>query len=499
MKTRIITTLLLLIGLSQLLSAQDRAVERELERLRTSVQRTVSTLQVLPDFFSNDARSQIENKLIEIRESFENAERLVRENRPVQARIAIQVTYAKLREIEAVVRRHPVFRLKFQEYLDRKIQDAELAVGTQGGEEATYMLNNAKSFRQRAYSFAQRDQTYSALEYFRLATYFAEQAIRISKDDDGQRDIRYWTNYYQETEMLLQRAKGMLTGADDNNELESLMRKAERELTEVKQFTEDRNFTAAKKKLTAVNRALYRIIDMLENQPQSEDERMRMDVESIQFALSTAKEREGAERPAVKALLRRGNNLVRKIENHLASGRKRAAERQLFFANQLVVRLNKLLDNAGTADREALIKGQLAATKQDYNELLQRSVMTKPAADLLPLIERNLNVAAKTADEGANVQAAFHLRVANRLVLQANRMLLQGEQKKGSAASAESNLKRLYDLLRRLEATKGDNLKSRVSYENAEELYRIAKTELQEGNYTHSEQLVNMAITILTR
>jgi|GEM_PF-5838277 len=499
MKTRIVTTLLILIGLSQVLTAQDRSVERELERLRTSVQRTVSTLQVLPDFFSNDARTQIANKLVEVRDSFENAERLVRENRPVQARIAIQVTYGKLREIEAVVRRHPVFRLKFQERLDRKIQDAELAVGTQGGEEATYMLNNAKSFRQRAYSFAQRDRTYSALEYFRLATYFADQAIRLSRDDDGQRDVQYWTNYYQETEVLLQRAKGMLTGADGSSELESLMRKAERELTEVKQFTRDRNFTAAKKKLTAVNRALYRIIDMLENQPQSEDERMRMDVESIQFALSTAKEREGAERPAVKALLTRGNNLVRKIEAHLANGRQRAAKRQLFFANQLVVRLNKLLDNSSTNDREALIKGQLLATRQDYNELLQRSVMEKPVAELLPLVEQNLNAAEKTVDEGASVQAAFHLRVANRLVLQANRMLFQSGNEKGSPESAESNLKRLYDLLRRLEPTKDENLKSRASYKNAEELYRIAKSELQAENYASSEQLVNMAITILTR
>ncbi len=499
MKTRILTIFLLLISLSQIVFAQSRALERELERLRTSVQRTVSTLQVLPDFFSDDARTQIENKLLEIRDSFENAEQLVRENRSVQARIAIQVTYAKLREIEAVVRRHPVFRLKFQERLDRKIQDAELVVDTQGGEEATYMLNNAKSFRQRAYSFAQRDRTYSALEYFRLATYFADQAIRISRDDNGQGDMRYWTNYYRETEMLLQRAKGMLAGSDEGSELESLMRKAERELPEVKQFTEERNFTSAKKKLTAVNRALYRIIDMLENQPQSEDERMRTDVESIQFALSTAKDREGAERPAVKALLRRGNNLVRKIEGHLSSGRRRAAERQLFFANQLVVRLNKLLDNAGTADREALIKGQLAATRQGYNELVQRSVMTKPASDLITLIEQNLNAAEKTVDEGAYVQAAFHLRVANRLVLQANRMLLQSGAEKGNAENAESNLKRLYDLLRRLEATKEENLKSRVSFENAEELYRIAKSELQEGNYSHSEQLVNMAITILTR
>ncbi|MGH1365457.1 MAG: hypothetical protein ACRBF0_17980 [Calditrichia bacterium] len=499
MKTRLLIFSLLISSMFTLLNAQERTVERELERLRTSVQRTVSTLQVLPDFFTSDARSQIENKLMEIRESFENAEQFVRDNRRVQARIAIATTYAKLREIEAFIKRHPVFRLKFQELLDRRIQDAELAIGSQAAEEALYMLNNAKSFRRKAYSFAQQDRTYSALEYFRLATYFADQAIRISQDDNSQRDLRYWQNYYSETELLLQRAKNLLQNSNRKGELETLMRKAERELGDVKQFTEERNFNAAKQKLTAVNRALYRIIDMVESEPESEDERMRMDVESIKFALSAAKEHKAATRPVASALIQRGNNLVRKIENHLSNQRLRPAKRQLFFANQLIVKLNTLLAGQSANQNAERLSRQLVNTKQSYSELKLKIDSSQDENGLLQLIETNLTLAEEAITSELNLKAALHLKIANRLGLQLNRILIGRNLQDADAKIAQENLQRLYDLLKRLEASKDNTLETRVSFDNAEELYKMASNRFKTKKYAQTMQLTELAINILTR
>jgi len=277
------------------------------------------------------------------------------------------------------------------------------------------------------------------------------------------------------------------------------MRKAERELGDVKQFTEERNFTAAKQKLTAVNRALYRIIDMIESAPESEDERMRMDVESIKFALSAAKEHKAATRPVASALILRGNNLVRKIENHLSNQRLRPAKRQLFFANQLIVKLNALLAGQSENQNADRLSRQLETTKQNYNELKLKVDGSQDENGLLQLIGTNLVLAEEAISSELNLKAALHLKIANRLGLQLNRILIGRNQQSAGAKIAQENLQRLYDLLKRLEASKDNTLETRVSFDNAEELYKMASNRFQAKKYAQTMQLTELAINILTR
>lgn len=186
---------------------QNRNLNQNLITLKAIIERTYSMIQLLPQFPNNDVISEIQTKLQNARTAYEQAADFVRKRQNQNAVMAIAQAYGFLKQVEALMNQHPVFRIKYQEILDQQLQRAEELVNGQQDEEALYMLNRAKFFRRRAYDLFRQGKTYAAIEYYRLAIYFADQVPRVLGRRGGSSDREDWQKYYLDTEMLLERAR----------------------------------------------------------------------------------------------------------------------------------------------------------------------------------------------------------------------------------------------------------------------------------------------------
>ncbi|NIU02021.1 MAG: hypothetical protein GWN01_14265, partial [Nitrosopumilaceae archaeon] len=149
--------------------AQDIApIEQELNRLRIIIDRTAAFVEMLPN---SDFKQVIIGDLQKANEEYTKAVEFANNHRYGLARLHIRLAYEHLKKIENLVKSHPLFKIKFRERLDIRIQQAEEIVQNNQNPEALHMLNRAKFFRQKAYLAFRSDQSFNALEYYRLALF----------------------------------------------------------------------------------------------------------------------------------------------------------------------------------------------------------------------------------------------------------------------------------------------------------------------------------------
>ncbi|RMI15157.1 MAG: hypothetical protein D6681_04490, partial [Calditrichaeota bacterium] len=491
--------------LPTLLAAQehDRSrVEQELRHIKSLLDRTTALVNLLPDFANPEILIQIRQKLNEARHKFDQAVQLAREghyNTP-QFKVLIGQITGLLRQIEVLVQKHPVFRFKFQELLDRKIQRAEEAFRNAGGHnrEALFLLNRARFYRLRAFGLFREGRTYAAIEYYRLAIHFADQVIHLLHPTDGDRDIRRWEEAYTDTRLLLERARALVEEHPRDAQLRNLLQRAESELREVERLVEQGSLSAARQKLTLVQRALYRLIDLTERLPEREIDRLRADLESLQFSLQTVEEKlTSAGSPAAKKLYRRAADLVRVIEGHIQRGQIRPARRKMFYANQLILKLYRLIEGE-EASRPEILKRQLETAREDLEGLKRRPADWEGAQRFLEMIESNLDKAGEAINRQEWLQAAAHLRLANRLMVRYHRWLLKTELRTFSREQIATELQRLSQLLERLAEGPQADAEFRLRYQNATRLYELAQEAYQAGELEICRELTRLAIKLIT-
>ena len=314
----------------------DRKIEQELNKLKLVLNRTSAFVDFLPQ---SDIRLIVLTDLQNANEEFRKAVDLANNNQLYLARVHIHLAYQYLKKIESLIKDHPIFRIKYRERLDSKIQQAEEIVQTSQNSEALHMLNRAKFFRQKAYLSFRNDQSYNALEYYRLAIFFADKAIQVAKSETDNMS-RDWQDLLSETEMLIDRAN-QLVNELQNSQLQNMIVKANDEIQEIRRLYAAKRNNAANNKLLILHRSLYRIIDLAENIPQREGDRLSMDLETLKFTTQSLEtDIESINSPAVNQLYFRVSNLVNNIENHIREGELALARQKIFLANRLILNIN---------------------------------------------------------------------------------------------------------------------------------------------------------------
>lgn len=475
-------------------SAQgDRMIEQQLHRLRATIDRTEAFVNLLPE---SDLKQTIRLHLQNANEEYGKALEFANNDRPGLAKIHIIAAYQYLKLIEGLIKDHPILKLRFRERLDTKIQQAEDIVETNQNPDALQMLNRAKFFRQRAYLAFRGDQSFNALEYYRLATFFAEKAIQLTTTGSDQSNGS--RNLLAETEMLLERAT-QLSENSHNLQLRKMVEKSNLEIQEVKSlYSSDRNDKAADRKLAALRRSLYQIIDLAEDVPQRQDERARLDYETLQFTVrSLQPDIQELNSPVVDRLYLRVSNLAKRIEHHIEEGNLTLARQKILMANRLVLNIYRLVSSQPTNSSEEL-KGQMDRARQGYDELQNNTIDASFSPELLNVVKTNLDQAQEAYQGGNQLVAAYYLKMANRLILKLNRMRLV-ESFEPESKSVQSDLQRLEDLINKIDSNGTPEGEYAIRYENSKELYRIAQKAFSENNLKLCEELATMGINLITQ
>jgi len=490
----LIAFLIMCIGVRS--SAQsDRMIEQQLHRLKLTIERTTAFINVLPE-------SEVKQKMLlylqSANEEYGKAVDFANNDRPGLAKIHIVAAYQYLKMIESLMKDHPILKIKFRERLDSKIQQAEEIVQTKQNPEALHMLNRAKFFRQRAYSAFRGDQSYNALEYYRLALFFAEKAIQMTTvgSDHSVSDSQ---NLLSETEMLLERASQLVEDSQ-NPQLRNMVEKANREMQEVRRLhINNRSNKTLDRRLVALQRSLYRIIDLAENVPQREDERLRLDFETLQFVIqSLQSDIQNVDSPVADRIYLRISNLVNTIDGHIKDGNLALARQKILTANRLVLNIYRLISTQSVSSSDEL-KLQMDRAKQNYDGLQNTAADASFSPELLRVIKTNLDHAEKANGEGNHLAASFYLKMANRLVLKFNRMRLVESFGEFEAKPVEADLHRLEGLINRIDLKENADDDFAIRYENSKELYKIARKAFLENDLKVCQELTTMGINLITQ
>lgn len=490
----LIASFIMLFGVSSF-AQTDRMIEQQLHRLKLIIERTTAFVNALPE---SEVKQQVIIYLQNANEEYGKAVDFANNDRPGLAKIHIAAAYQYLKMIERLMKDHPVFKIKFRERLDLKIQQAEEIVQTKQNTDAMHMLNRAKFFRQRAYLAFRSDQSYNALEYYRLALFFAEKAVQIATagSDRSGSDSQ---NLFSETEMLLERAN-QLAEDSQNPHLRNMVEKANLEMQEVRQLhIDDRDNKTAYDRLVALQRSLYRIIDLAENVPQRENERLRLDFETLQFVVqSLQSDIRDANSPAADRLYLRVSNLVNTIDGHIKDGNLGLARQKILTANRLVLNVYRLISTQSVSSSDEL-RLQIDRAKQNYDELQSTAAEASHSPELLRVIKTDLEHAEKANAAGNPLGASSYLKMANRLILKFNRMRLVESPGEFEAKSVEADLQRLESLINRIDLTENPDPDFAIRYENSKELYKIAQRAFLENDLKACQELTTMGINLITQ
>lgn len=472
----------------------DRKIEQELNKLKLVLNRTSAFVDFLPQ---SDIRLIVLTDLQNANEEFRKAVDLANNNQLYLARVHIHLAYQYLKKIESLIKDHPIFRIKYRERLDSKIQQAEEIVQTSQNSEALHMLNRAKFFRQKAYLSFRNDQSYNALEYYRLAIFFADKAIQVAKSETDNMS-RDWQDLLSETEMLIDRAN-QLVNELQNSQLQNMIVKANDEIQEIRRLYAAKRNNAANNKLLILHRSLYRIIDLAENIPQREGDRLSMDLETLKFTTQSLEtDIESINSPAVNQLYFRVSNLVNNIENHIREGELALARQKIFLANRLILNIYRLIESKSTNSPDEL-NLQIERTKQNFSELQSSSANLSFSSELLRVIKTNLDYAENAMGEKNYIQASLYLKMANQLILKMNRLRLLQSMENVEKKSVEAELQRLESLINRINISQNPDQEFTIKYENSKRLYEIAQNAFSNNDLQLCQELTTMAINLITQ
>lgn len=483
--------------LSTLIQAQGDDIHRDLEELRAALKKTATLIQLLPLPPNSDLRNMLEMKFQEAEMKFQEVRELVQQGRYRKARVLARQVYSILKQIEGMLHSHPVLKIKFREELDRLILEAEEAVEGNDSPEALYLLNQAKFYRIRANQLFSQGRTFQSLEFYRLSMNFARQAIKIAGGrSDRHRDVD-WRKLVMDTQSLLEEANRLVETTDNRRQVKNLLNKIERELRDIQHLYEQNRYEAARQKLITVNRALYRLIDLLSSSNKTDLELLQTEYSNLQQGITTL-EQELTDKnlPAAKRMLSRTKELMRQIERHLHNGQPELARRKLRLANQMLVNLYRIVERR-QKDNPDELQRLLQVTRENLQELKQQEKPWKNADQFLKLIEENLK-RAETAFQNKNyLQSSQLLRLTNQLILKYHRIVLHRSQKEITIEALQTDLQRLKSLLDSVEQTQDHSL--RIRFENARRLSQLAERAMEQKQYEIAQEYIQMAFNLITK
>ncbi len=471
--------------------AQDAgSVKQEVRRIVYRVRLLQNALPLIPDV---RIRQQLRIRLTTIQNELRLAEELVKKRQYKQGLEHIRIARQLLMQVETQILRQTRLNIQIRNKLDFKIKRAEKVVQQNPNTYARQLLEQAKLYRDKALSAYRQHSIFQAVEYFRLADYFASNAIDLATQRSV--DIQ---QLYQKARMLLQEFRHSSFGVSPEGH--SLVQRFKQQLEEIHQLITSGKEETARARLKSFFYEIYRYFSSVQTPANNEKTRLQGRWETVQQNLRTiASEIEISQDPVGKRLLQQAQNIAREVENAFRQGSLRLARKKMELLVRLLYQMDQRLQRRQRASNintklEANLKSDLAFTRQAVDRLKQE--YSGDTGAFVTLLESLLYQAEQRLQNNRYLQASYYLKVANQLVLKFYQLRSETKTPRTVPSTEALNyLNRLKALLNRIEQENKPN----VTWQAAQEIYRTATSMYQKGKYLEAKALSDYAIRLLTK
>ncbi|NOX37847.1 MAG: hypothetical protein GXO78_09960 [Calditrichaeota bacterium] len=467
-------------------------LKTELDRLENRLRQAESLMRVIRN---PQIRQKVQQQLKQAYSEYQKARQFFLQKKFRQATLHIRAAYAILRNLENIFKDQPYFKFKFKEELDRRIQEAERRLQGVDDPQALRMLNRAKFFRRRANLALRQQRPMQALEFLRLAMFFADNAIRLVEKGPGGREGDFPSMFARAEELFQQLQQ--LALQEERPRWRSALTRLEQQLQEARQLFENRKPQLAIDKLRAALHAMYRWIDQLENE--SQPPRLQEEYQRFLMAFQELRPPQGAAPDRVaQTLFRRLNALSREIQQHLQKQEFQLAREKLRVANRLLYRLEQRRQN-GMADREDIIRQQIEMTRSAMEQLRQDIPETTETRPLIQLVEEYYQKSRWHLENGHFMQASIHLNIANQLMTKLYQLNVVREGGDIDRSRVEAEMNRLERLLERINQGEIRDARQQATRQTAERLLQVARQAYERGHRMQAWEITRFALKLLTR
>lgn len=465
-------------------------IKQQLNRLEEKIReaRHFSTL------FSNSTINQIiqtaENYHLQAREAFH-------QKQYIRTVTFIKLAYFELSKIYREIKSNSLFRIKFKEKLEEKIQEAEQYVAQSQNSDAENFLNRSKFFRQRAFQLSLSDRPEAAMKNYFLAIFFADNAIRTASGEN-KLELNDLKRFFEDTRSLFLQVKEM-DGFNQIPNASNVLNQAEKELSNAQRLYNENRPRRAFQKLQLVNRMLYRVIDLLESEPAAVEKRLETDLQVLETQINEIQpEILETNSEDLNRLFERLVFLTTSAKEKFETKDYPAARNRLGVANRLLYRLHSRLKINGV-DQEKQIKNQLQTAEIMMQSLQREKGDNQVFQQLIQLLNNNLTAAKKTLKNGNYRLSMQYLRTFNSLALKMDQLRIVNRTKDEKIKKVNDELQRLRSLLENPPTEIQTNDIIEAKYKNAQEIFQIAQHACEEQKFTLCSQLTSLAINIITQ
>ena len=329
-----------------------------------------------------------------------------------QAWMLFKKAEKEVRQAEKLLYYKPTARAYFE--AEKLLQRAERLAENSGDKTARYLVIRGKAFLLEAVRAYQNGRIVKAQEFQRIAIYFANKALDLTQGQSalpvsGQKIDR------QLNELRMLRSE-VVKAAQNNPDVEQLLRKADLFLKRAKDLYEKNDLRKALVQMQIGERLLYRALDLSQQTGLGERERIRNNLMSLEQYIQSIEENV-SDKPAAVRILRKARQFYRAARRDYENEHFRAAASKIGLAQKLATKALNYSDLASDTDFDSRLREvQQLLTLQEKNRQ-----QGQPENEILKTeVQKLINGAVKNHQAGRDRIALWELNVAVRLL---NRMI----------------------------------------------------------------------------
>ncbi len=492
-------------GFASITSAQSPSdvASQTIERLN----RTIDQVKDLVEAFQNNRARQL---VIEAEKFRDNAETALHNGELARVRALVNLAFARLKMATDITLAIPIRQLRNR--LEELLQKADHYVLGSCNKQAERLLQEAKSYRDKALTGVTDSQTQQAAENYRLAVHLAKQAINVvDRTSDINRD--QIQNERLKFENLSERARESVEKCNDDHAgrarqvFENAMIFAEK----ADKALRNCNLDLAKKLYNQSMLLLVRAMNLCPNRGGADGVSLgKIKLFQLRRKIEEAGEKisQSRDRSAI-TLYERAQKFADEAEIALSSAgaqgpnSDRTTLNKIALAEKLLARAMRLAQ-PGDQDRFAnRLKDEIENTKAEIAELRGTLTTDSPtdAEVLIRMAEFAINRAEQAAARGFNKLALEGVLAAQKLLTRAER--LSGSEQT-SSISGENTQTRLKQLDGAIGEAEDRVLNSKQDLylqllESAKDIRNLSFESFQKGNFLAANAGIQIAFDLIRK
>jgi hypothetical protein len=397
-----------------------------------------------------------------------------------------------------IVLNQPVSRLKQQ--LDDLINQAEKQQSQNPSDESKYLLNQAKKFRNLAYTAMTDGRFKKAQEYYRIAFYFADKSINLIERNSGNAESQIAEIKSNIDQMFLQIEE--MINQNQDNQIKNLISEARKHYADALQLLENGSINLAKNKLRLIEKLLFRIIDQMDRSSFENEDKIRNELYSVK-ALIDALERDAEENgnTRVEKFLQQAKILYSEASQAFDAGRIELVKSKLNLSQRFASKALQFMKSDQFSDLQDI---ESKINNNNNLLLLQKPQIEESGNAVLVRMAQEaerLNNRASELNSQNSIRAAFrNVQLSTRLINKIQRQLdYGGTDENMQVNEIQEKLNRAQSLLNKLQMNSQLDAENIEDIEKLKEIYNTARNYFNDKEYELADEYVNFILQQLDK